>query len=353
MTNKLTITMILFRFSFFILISYGMLYFSYKFYSPLVGGGSDFFQYYNMYLNPLDFDVAKSPFIYRQFSAVITFFIIESGIYYDAEIVFNNPIINQHVFFGVLLSNYIALLLTVFIVSRIVDLEIKNITVLAPIMAGLLCFMSFGTFAWVLTGLVEGWTWFLVALGYYAFRKKNIYLFFIVVFLAVFQKEVISIILGTITFTFLLFTYFKNANVDKKVVYMFILSLVGFLSYIVIRKFLLPVAGNENQLDWASLVSTLMTIDMLNMKFLMPTLMSQNLLYLLFILIVAMIYKNNNKLATSLKIEYIIAILSSFIILSFIGIATGIGSNIGRITLVLSPIVSVYIAYYMYLLDKK
>ena len=113
---------------FFFLISYGMLYFSYKFYSPIIGGGSDFFQYYNMYLNPLNFDVASSPFIYRQFSALITNFIIKSGIFYNAVISYNDPTISQRVFFAVLLSNYMALFFTAHIVGKIVDLEIGKVT---------------------------------------------------------------------------------------------------------------------------------------------------------------------------------------------------------------------------------
>jgi len=91
---------LLLRFLVFILVSYGLLYFSYKYFSPNYGQ-SDFFHYYKMVLHPLDFTVTESPFIYRQFSTVITSLIVKSGIYYNTEISYVQEGIKQNVFFGV------------------------------------------------------------------------------------------------------------------------------------------------------------------------------------------------------------------------------------------------------------
>jgi len=335
-----------------------MLYFSYKHYTPLIGGGSDFFQYYNMYLQPLSFDVAQSPFIYRQFNALITFFIVESGIFYNAGVAFVNPEINQQVFFAAVLSNYIALFFTVNIVSRIIDLEIGRTSISIPLLAGMLCYMSFGVSTYVLTGLAEGWTWFLVALGFYAFRKENLYLFTIVLIISIFQKEVIAIIFAAMSFTFLVISYMQHHQIiNKKYLWMLSISVLSFLIYVVIRKFLLPIEGHENQLDPSLLLSTLLESNYLTLKFIVPTLISQNLLYIyiLFLFIAIKMYKTRmtDNLYYELRLNYAFSIMVSFCTLFFIGMAAGLGSNIGRVTLVLSPVFSIYIAYYIYLLDKS
>src|SRR5579863_9142962 len=68
------------RFAVLSLASYGLLYFSYKWYAPTDG---DFvYEYYKMYVRPVDFSIADAPFIYRQFSAALSNMIYSSGIYY-------------------------------------------------------------------------------------------------------------------------------------------------------------------------------------------------------------------------------------------------------------------------------
>jgi hypothetical protein len=79
-------------------VSYGMLYFSYKYYLPQ-SGGNDFFQYYEMYRSPLDFSVARSPFVYRQVSAIATHLIYVTSIYYPNAIWFHDVGYDQHLFF--------------------------------------------------------------------------------------------------------------------------------------------------------------------------------------------------------------------------------------------------------------
>src|SRR5580658_922947 len=104
-------------------VSYGLLYFSYKYYMPQ-SGGNDFFQYYKMYLSPLDSSAARSPFIYRQLSAIATHLVYITGIYYPNAIWFNDARYDQHVFFAALLTNYIFLVLAAWVVGAIVEREI-------------------------------------------------------------------------------------------------------------------------------------------------------------------------------------------------------------------------------------
>lgn len=51
--------------------SCGLLYFSYKFLIPW-SGTNDFQYYYRMYRSPLNLQLAPSPFVLRQVSAVLT-----------------------------------------------------------------------------------------------------------------------------------------------------------------------------------------------------------------------------------------------------------------------------------------
>ncbi len=331
------------RFIFFFLISYGMLYFSYKYYSPDFGA-SDFYAYYKMVLNPLDLDVAPSPLIYRQFSTLISFLIWKMDIFYNMKIAYVHEGINQKVFFAFILSNYLSLLLTAFIVSKIVDLEIGKVTILAPIVGGILCYLSFGTSVYVLTGLVEGWTWFFIALAFYAFKKDNLYLFIFVMILAIFQKEVISIIFGVISAVFFLFKY--NDRFNKRYLKYFIISLLSFIIYILMRKVFIPVEGFENQLSGSLLVETFLNYSIFTSNKLFTTIFSQNLLFIYMMFTLIAIYYR------LVKIDILLALLSIWTLLYMIGMATDLGTNIGRILLVLSPLFSIYIAYYLYLFDN-
>ena len=159
MFSRKTIAIRLCQFILLYFLSYGMLYFSYKFYVPDMGG-NDFYQYCHMYEHPLDMSQTVAPFIYRQFSAVVTNLIYNSGLYYPAEVAFDNPEL-QKIFFSAILSNYIALTLAAFLVILIVDNKLGKVTFLPSLIGGILCYLAFNATLTTLTGLTEGWGWFL------------------------------------------------------------------------------------------------------------------------------------------------------------------------------------------------
>src|SRR5450631_1529816 len=142
-------------------VSYGMLYFSYKYYVPWTGG-NDFAHYYNMYRSPLDFGVEKSPFVYRQLSAIATHIVYVAGIYYPNTIWFNDAGYDQHVFFAALLTNYVFLVLTAWVVGAIVEYELGENAFIPALLGGLLCLLSFHSQVSVITGNTEGVSWFLL-----------------------------------------------------------------------------------------------------------------------------------------------------------------------------------------------
>jgi len=350
-----TTSVLLLRTLFFLMISYGLLYFSYKYFSPNYGQ-SDFFHYYKMVLDPLDFSVTESPFIYRQFSTVMTALVLKTELYYNIKIAYVQEGIDQHVFFAFILSNYIALLLTALIVSKIVDLEIGKTTVLAPIAAGLACYLSFGASTYVLTGLVEGWSWFLIAFAFYAFKKENIYLFTLLLAISIFQKEIVSMIFGTMSAVIIVFDYFsKTKKVNKKHVWFFLISITTFILYILVRKILLPVGGFENQLNSSELIHYFLTYDFFDPRKLYITIFAQNLFYLVLMLFALnlFVYRKFINKYQLLRTNYILALLTICIVLFLIGMAAALGSNIGRIVLATSPISAVFIGYYLYLLEEN
>src|SRR4249920_3256529 len=99
-----------------LLASYGLFYFSYKYYVPIQ---ADFYRYYPMYQRPLDFTAATAPFVYRQVSAVITHALYLTGIFYPEDIAFADPEIDQRMFSSALLANYLGLLLAAMLAGRI------------------------------------------------------------------------------------------------------------------------------------------------------------------------------------------------------------------------------------------
>ncbi|HFU76672.1 MAG TPA: hypothetical protein ENK66_10550 [Arcobacter sp.] len=346
---------LLLRTVFFLLISYGLLYFSYKYFSPDFGQ-SDFYHYYKMALEPLNFTVTESPFIYRQFSTVMTALVYETGLFYNIKISYVHEGIEQQLFFAFIVSNYLALLLTSVVVSKVVDLEIGKVTVLAPLFTGTLCYLSFGASTYVLTGLVEGWSWFLIALAYYAFKKENLYLFIVVLMISLFQKEVVSMIFGVISAVYILLAYFdRKKQIDKKYVWFFMISIGTFFTYILIRKVLIPVGGFENQLDFNQLLHYLITYDFFDPRKLYITVFSQNLFYLVLLLFGLNFFlsKNEKNRFHLLRTNFIIALITVCIVLFFIGMAAALGSNIGRIVLTTSPLSAIYIGYYLYLLERR
>lgn len=93
-----------------VLASYGLFYFSYKYYIPWYGG-NDFAEYYHIYLVPLNLHVEPAPFVCRQISAVLTNLVVQNHIFYPEKISFQDPQYSQQVFFAALFINWIFLVL--------------------------------------------------------------------------------------------------------------------------------------------------------------------------------------------------------------------------------------------------
>jgi hypothetical protein len=139
----------------FVLLSYGLFYFSYKYYVPDFGG-NDFYAYYPMYLDPFNYDLAKSPFVYRQLTALLVHLVWKLGIFHDTTISFSKDGYDKHVFFAAIFTNYIALTIVSIVVAYTTDELCIQKDEAVSILSGLFCFFGFFVQQAVLTGLTEG-----------------------------------------------------------------------------------------------------------------------------------------------------------------------------------------------------
>lgn len=328
------------------LVSYGILYFSYKYYTP-EQGGNDFFEYYQMYLNPLDFSQARAPFIYRQVSAVLTHLVYAAGIHYPNEIAFNNSNYSQQLFFSALFSNYIALLLTAIFVGLTIYKTKKSRSFLAPIFGGMLCFLAFMVQQTVITGLTEGWSWFLVILCFFGYQMKNFSIVAFALILSLFQRETIPVAFGVIASIDWLIR--PDPSKQKQFFYLKVLicSLLVSVGYIILRKVLIPIEGHNYQLSLSNSIANLLDCFPPSKQLIMQGALSQNIYFVFLgavLTILVLRYQSSPKqfwkgyLVSTLKATGFFQLTCALIVLDIIGLAAGIGNNIGRIGSVLTPI---------------
>lgn len=313
------------------LLSYGFLYFSYKYYTPLLGG-SDYFQYLGMYSNPLNVEAASSPWIYRQFHAVITHILYVSGFFYETEISFKVTIEEQRFFFAAILSNYLA-----FIISSALFFwhfeKLDNFKQsFGALAASVLLLLSFSFQTTTLTGLSEGWSWLIILGAYVAFRKNKFTFFLLFISVSILQREMISIILFVIVFCY--------SIKDRELYIKYILTcFVAFVTYILIRLYLFPVQGEyDNQLSITSQVYNVLNYFIPSKSVLFQGVLSQNLLILMIFLLVSSI-----EIFEKHKYSVIPLLLAGFVIY-VISIGSGVGNNVGRILALLSPIYALIIS---------
>jgi len=321
-----------------LLASYGLFYFSYKYYVPI---RADFYRYYPMYQRPLDFTAATAPFVYRQVSAVITHALYLTGIFYPEDISFKDPDIDQRMFFSALLANYLGLLLAAIVAGRIAELKTGSFSF--SLIAGLLCLISFHTQTAVITGLTDGISWFFVAALYLLYLRGARLLFLVLLVLSIFQREIISlvfILLGS--FALLLGSGEKRQNV-------FVLACAGtcFAAYLLLRTVIIAAPGYEFQLSLASVLANVLSPYAVSLRaVVLQGFMSQNVIFIAAAAHAALWLK-----AREMPREFLV-LFFTFVALAAIGLADGIGVNIGRIGGMLSPAFAALAAAALWRLER-
>jgi len=312
-----------------VLCSYGMLYYAYKFYVPW-WGGNDFARYYAMYRTPLDFSVAEAPFVFRQLSALLTHAILELKLYYPTEIQFQDPQYDQRVFFAALLANYLCLVATAWLSGYAVEIITGRRSLIFPLLAGVLCFLSFYGPFYVVTGMTEGLSWLMLIASFVAYLRHGTALLFVLLALAVLQRETILIVFAIIS-ACSLWLRPEQRRFDARILGWTILCIVA---YVLMRK-LAPVAGYENQTQLGSAIETLRKLH-INGALIFQGLLSQNIAFLCLA---------GGAIAGAWKTPkrfWGIALFAAFIVLLVAGLASGIGNNVGRICGILTPAIAVF-----------
>ena len=329
----------IFRNSFLFLMSYGILYFSLKYYDPLIGG-KDYFSYKEMIANPFNFKIAASPFVYRQFSTCIAAIIYQSNLYYDIGITFGENLETKKIFFSAMLSNYIALLSTAALTIRILDKEIGK-TLIPSMLAILILFLSFGTINYVLAGLVEGWTWFFILFSFHALKTKNTNIFGIAIILSIFQKELIPIVFSILSIYFYILSIIQNRK-DNRYLIMLFYSILSILLYLFTRTQVFIAHGFENQLDPFYFINNLRNITF-QKGMIVNYIASQNLI-LIYIATSISFCLILHKPIQQMKMHLDgMGILIVSLFLTILGLGNQIGNNLGRILLIFSQIWSIII----------
>jgi hypothetical protein len=320
------------RFAILGLMSYGLLYFSYKYYIPWYGG-SDFIEYYKMYVSPLDFSAAHAPWVYRQLSAILTHAVYKSGLYYNDVISFHDQAYDQHILFAALLTNFVCLLLTATIVGSSVERLGNGGRVVYPLLAGLLCITSFMSQTAVITGLTEGVTWLLVAaLVYFYLRESSLPAVAVLLAISIFQREMIAVMFGALACFSLVFR--RGARRYQAAVLLF--SVASFCAYVLVRKSLLPVSGGayEDQLSVSYMLHAVQQFHPTN-ALILQGMISQNVLILCLLSSFFLILIGGR----TARIMWVS--LLTWAVLAGISILEGIGGNLGRIAGAMTPLFAI------------
>ena len=313
----------------FLMLSYPLFYFSYKFCLPDFGG-EDFYAYYPLYKD-WNFSSVDCPFNMRIISCFLIFLMNQIGFNYNTEIVFSSfhPDYSRQVFFNAVLFNYICVLITCFIIYKTAKLISNN--KLFSFLAGCLYLLGFGTLFFSLKPMSEacgilllGWAFY-----YYVQKKQFIYLIFL---FALFQREYIFIVFGIIS----LIDYFINEK--KYFIGVFIGSILYFSAYMILRKTFFYTPRWDFQTSVPSLFSSLFNSGIEWMSFIKQSILLSNLFW---IYLFTLIYKKIHRL--SINKYFLIIILILLLQVIIMSIMAKFGNNAGRYFYYTSPIIIYYL----------
>jgi hypothetical protein len=313
-----------FRLAMLCLLSYGLLYFAYKY----GDGGADFGRYYPMYLHPFDFHVAQSPFVYRQLSAVATWLVYRAHIYYPNHIAFHDPRYDQRVLFAAMFANWWAVIAAAFFTTLAVERRLGRRPSLVPLISGLLLLLSFELQFDLITGLTDALSWALIAACFYFWNRRSPAALGLLLAASILQREVLPLVFVV----FAVVEMARRRRPDRFQLGTAAWGMACFAAYLVLRRWIVPVPGYEEQLSLPAQLSTLARFH-LSGDFLFQALLSQNLLFV-YLLFCLLLWLRARRLE-----RYLPHLLAAFAVLAAIGIGTGIGNNVGRVAALLTPIV--------------
>lgn len=308
--------------------SYGLLYFSYKFLIPW-SGTNDFRHYYWMDRAPFNFQVAPSPFVLRQGSAVLTWLVWKAHIYYPNDIWFSDPRYDQRVFFAALFANWVCLVLAALVAGRIAETMLGRRSFLAALLAGLVCVLSFHTQFVVISGDTEGLSWLLMAVGFLAYLRNREWVVAGVVAVAIVQREAVIVALGLVAGFDLVRRRGEFRGMRLRIVAW---ALLCFAVYLLLRH---VIPGNGHQVRAAGVLASLGRLR-LTRAMLFQSFLNQNVVLLA--LGAAGAARIRGAGAPSGSGGYLPLLLATWGCLAFLAACAGLDVDVGRIAGITIPL---------------
>lgn len=315
------------------LISYGLLYYSYKYFVPEYGG-IDFLSYYNIYLHPLNLHAGDAPYVYRQLNAVLVHAVWKLGLYHPTQIAFAGQGYDQRVFFAAVLTNWLALIACATVVASAAERLDPDAGEAWPLLAGALCFFDFFAQQGVLAGLSEGVSWLLVAVGFFGWARRSLMTIAVVLALSVIQRETIPIVFGAFSLSLMALRR-QDRRFHAAIV---AVSLAALLAYLAMRLATTAGQGNTAQLSAASFGYWLGQWGRLaSMGSLFQIVLTQNLLIAL--ALASLLLVASTRPAAGANAQATPALYFTAVVLALVGVgALSQSNNIGRVLAILTPI---------------
>ena len=322
------------------LLSYPMLYFSYKYFTPSIGY-SDYFNYYKMYKDPLDLHAAVSPLVFRQISAILTNLTYNAGAHYNTTIVYSANKHDMGIFFSALLVNYVALLGSATLVSALIYGALRRNLPLA-LVGGVTVLLSFYATGGVLTGLTEGVSWLIFTLIFLCVSLRRWLVVAIgLILLSTFQRETISI-------AFLAMAAVGFFTEKKSRLYfapLMAASLCSFLLYIAMNIWISAAPRHGYELSLQFVIHNIENIRS-NSGFLLQSIASQNVL----VLLLGVTIINSKRRVIDVEYHMVFAAVAA---LTILGILAGEGNSTGRIVAILTPALAVLFARQLNIISAR
>lgn len=231
-------------------------------------------------------------------------------------------------------------MLAAWVAGAIAEHELGESQFIPAILAGLLCLLSFHSQVSVITGLTEGLSWFLLALGFLFYLRRYAWPLAVVLALAVVQRETILIVFASLSGMALLL------RGDNRRFNGFVLawSLACCAAYVLMRTTFLPMRGPD-QTNPAFILKQLrhfhFTRDLVFQGF-----VSLNLLWLY---VAAVAFAGDDR---SRRL-WLPSVLGVFAVLVAVSFAEAVDNNVGRIVSILDPILAGFIATACVRLERK
>ena len=321
-------------FSIYFTLSYFFLYYAYKYFIPDIVC-VDFYNYYCLYK---DFDVksAITPFNMRLLNPLLVYFLNKTGLFYNTHIAFQNPEIDQHIFFCALVISYLAVLFTALVIYLTCNNYFKN--KLFSFWMGVFYLMGGGTLLYCINPTTDSFSVFLLALIFKSYIEKTKWIY-VLLPLAIFQREYIFMVIALIVLADSIFE--RKANVKN--ISIILTSIFCFAIYLIIRETILFTPTHTEQLNYKSYLSRILTPKINFLEFTRQGLFIQNILGIYFFVIIFKYLKKDNIVRKNILI--ILMLIFQILLISLMAL---LGNNIGRLFYMTIPIVLFYMAIEIY-----